>query len=224
MSLNFLETLRRIVDDEWATIKKGLFWRAVMEQTVSRSLYRDLMVQVWHYSRHNSRNQAVCAFVDAPEGLLRFVYRHASEELGHERMAVHDLKTVDLFDEADLAKPPLPATEVLIGYLYAVALRYGPVPRLGYSFWAEGVYEHIADPVRKISRDLQLTSRNMTFFGSHAEADKDHIRQVEDAISKYATEPNQQEHVITVARSTLFLTGQLLEQVALRNMPATVDP
>src|SRR5687768_18477655 len=100
-----------------------------MDRPVTRGLYQDLMLQVYHYSRHNSMNQAVAAFVPAPEGLLKFVYRHAAEELGHERMVVHDLKSIGLFEESDLRRAPLPATEALIGYLYYVALRYGPIPR-----------------------------------------------------------------------------------------------
>lgn len=60
-----------------------------MERPVTLGFYRDLMPQMWHY---------------------KFVYRHASEELGHERMVVHDLKSVGICDETDLNRPPLPAT------------------------------------------------------------------------------------------------------------------
>ena len=59
----------------------------------------------------------------------------------------------------DTVAVPLPATEALVGYLYYVALRYGAVARLGYSFWAEGVYGHIAAPFIKmtgISSELNI--------------------------------------------------------------------
>lgn len=214
---SFVRTLRESVDAQWAQIKRGGFWQLVMERPVSRELYRDLMLQVYHYSRHNSMNQAVAAFVPAPEGLLKFVYRHAAEELGHERMVTHDLRSVGLLQDADLSTPPLPATEALIGYLYYVSLRYGAVPRLGYSFWAEGAHAHIAQPLAKIMKDLSLTSKNVTFFGAHAEADVHHIQQVEEAIANYATTPEVQELVTRVAMTTLSLSGQLLEQVAERH-------
>lgn len=217
MNEDFLAHLRTAVDAQWASIKKGEFWRRVMGEPVTHALYRDLMLQVYHYSRHNSMNQAVAAFVPAPEGLLKFVYRHAAEELGHERMVIHDLKSIGLFDEADLTAPPLPATEALIGYLYYVGLRYGPIARLGYSFWAEGIYQHIAAPFSKISADLQLTSKNVTFFGAHAQADVEHIQQVEDALVRFAVTPQDQALVVQVAVTTLSLTAQLLEQVALKN-------
>lgn len=217
MGTEFVAALRSRVDAQWAGIKRGRFWQRVMKEPVSRDLYRDLMLQVWHYSRHNSMNQAVAAFVPAPEGLLKFVYRHAAEELGHERMVVHDLKSIDLFREQDLQEPPLPATEALIGYLYYVGLRYGPIPRLGYSFWAEGAHAHLQEALGKVCVDLKLTSKNVTFFGAHAEADVHHIQQVEQAIADFAVTPEQQDMVTRVAVTTLTLTGDILEQVARRN-------
>lgn len=220
MDTPFLSTLREAIDAEWAQIKQGEFWQRVMNQPVSRALYRDLMLQIYHYSRHNSMNQAVAAFVPAPEGLLKFVYRHAAEELGHERMVVHDLKSIDLLREGDLTAPPLPATEALIGYLYYVSLRYGAVARLGYSFWAEGIYAHIQAPFLRISKDLGLEKKDLTFFGAHVQADVAHMQQVEDALLRFATLPEDQALVLKVARTTLSLTGQLLDQVARRNAEA----
>ena len=61
---------------------------------------------------------------------------------------------------------------------------------------------------------MQLTSKNLTFFGSHAQADEAHIRQVTEAIERFATTPEDQALVLKVARTTLFLTGQLIEEVA----------
>ncbi len=214
---SFVNSLRDTVDAEWSRIKAGEFWRRVMGAPVTPQLWRDLMLQVYHYSRHNSMNQAVAAFVPAPEGLLKFVYRHAAEELGHERMVTHDLKSIGLLEESDLTAAPLPATEALIGYLYYVGLRYGPIARLGYSFWAEGAHAHIQEPIRKLCVDLLLTSKNVTFFGSHAQADEDHIKQVEEAIERFAVSVQDRELVTRVCVTTLSLTGQLLEQVARKN-------
>jgi hypothetical protein len=214
---SFTESLRATVEAEWARIKQGEFWRRVMGAPVPVLLWRDLLLQVYHYSRHNSMNQAVAAFVPAPEGLLKFVYQHASEELGHERMITHDLKSIGLLDEAELAAAPLPATEALIGYLYYVGLRYGPVARLGYSFWAEGAHAHIQEPLGKLCADLKLTSKNVTFFGAHAQADELHIQQVEEAIERFAVSSQDRELVTRVCLTTLSLTGQLLEQVARKN-------
>jgi hypothetical protein len=214
MKNSFVQLLRSSVNQDWAMLKQGPFWRLMLNRPVSKDLYYDLMIEIYHYTRHNSMNQAVAAFVDAPEGLLKFIYSHAAEELGHERMVTHDLESIQLLDRADLQRQPLPATEALIAYLYFVALKYGPVARLGYSFWAEDVYEHIDEILVKIRHDLSLTDKNLSFFVAHAKIDAKHIDEVEECIERYVKTPAEQALVMQVARTTLFLTGQMLEQVA----------
>jgi thiaminase len=211
---NFIESLKIAVDQEWEKVRRGNFWKLISENTVSPGLYCDLMTEIHHYTKHNARNQAATAFIDAPEGLLKFAFHHAAEELGHERMAIHDLKSLQLFNDDILTKKPLPATEALIGYLYFVAFKYGPVARLGYSFWAEDVYEQIGEALAKIRKDLCLSDKNMTFFVAHAKIDEKHIEQVRDCIIRFAKTPLEQELVMQVAKTTIFLTGQLLEQIA----------
>ena len=136
MKNNIIKELEDIVKDEWDVMRKGKFWNLILKKKVTPELYQKLMIEIYQYTRHNSMNQAVAAFVPAPEKLLRFVYHHAYEELGHERMVVYDLKGVGLLDDKKLKANPLPSTEALIGYLYYVAMKYGAQARLGYSFWA----------------------------------------------------------------------------------------
>jgi pyrroloquinoline quinone (PQQ) biosynthesis protein C len=88
------------------------------------------------------------------------------------------------------------------------------VPRLGYSFWAESSYAQIDGWLKKIASDLSLRKENMTFFSSHIQADVGHAAQVEQALREFVTTPQQQQQVLQVAKTTLFLTGQLLDQVA----------
>lgn len=79
--------LDAIVDSGWAKIKQGRYWKYSLEQPITRELYQQVMLQVYHYTRFNSINQAACAFSADPSQttLLRFVYKHALEELGHEK-------------------------------------------------------------------------------------------------------------------------------------------
>jgi thiaminase len=214
MENTFVQSLKDSVTEDWDAIKKGNFWKLIFSRPVTPELYRDLMIEIYHYTKHNSRNQAATAMVEAPDGLLKFAYHHAAEELGHERMAIHDLESLNLLDKDILQRKPLPATEALIGYLYYVAFKHGALARLGYSFWAEDVYEQIDEALRKIRQDLSLADKNMTFFVAHAKIDEKHIDQVTDCIERFVKTPAEEALVRQVAKTTIFLTGQLLEQVA----------
>lgn len=208
------ERLDRSVGELWAQASKSEFWRHVMTHGFDRELYRITMTQIYHYTRHNSLNQAVAAFSADPDqiGLLRFVYGHAAEELGHEKMVLHDLRAIGLLgSDEGIDEPPLPAVDALINYLYGIALREGPVARLGYSYWAESVYEHIAPVLLQARKSLQLTDQDMAFFVAHAEIDSKHAAEVRQAIRKSVRTAGQAEAVHRVAVTTLWLTISVLD-------------
>jgi thiaminase len=215
MGKDFFEELDSVVEEEWVTIKQGPFVRHILEKGVDKDLYKLTMLQVYHYTRHNAINQAFATWRVVPEriGLLRFCFEHASEELGHEKMIVHDLESVGLFDPADIASPPLPATEAFIGYLYYVGLHYGAVPRLGYSYWAESVYGHIGELLGRVRSDLSLTDKQMSFFVAHAVIDEKHAEEVRRAIEQHARDNTERTLILQVARTTLRQTGALLDEV-----------
>ncbi len=211
---DFRKELDEICNEEWAKIKQGLFFE-LANTNISKELYIKAMVQVFHYTKNNAINQAAATFSEDHKkvGLLRFAMKHALEELGHENMVVNDLESMgvskDIFDTA-----PMPATDALNGYLDSVAIRGGVIPRLGYSFWAEDSYEHLAPLLDACQNKLGLTEKQLTFFIAHAVIDEKHADDVNNAIDRWVHTEKEKEDVKQVARTTLFLTGQILESVA----------
>jgi hypothetical protein len=215
MSQDFIATLDSVIDDEWREIYRAPFAQHVLRLGVDKDLYKLTMMQIYHYTRHNPINQAFATWRVEPErtGLLRFCFEHAAEELGHENMVLNDLRSVGLFEPADLETPPLPATEGFIGYLYYVGLHFGAIARLGYSYWAETVYTHIGELLGKVRADLSLGDNQMTFFVSHAEIDEKHAEDVRRAIQQHAKTDAERDLIVQVTRTTLRLTRHLLSDV-----------
>ncbi|AKT33625.1 iron-containing redox enzyme family protein [Pseudomonas syringae pv. actinidiae] len=208
----FFKELDAIVDAGWAQIKQGKYWQHSLANPTSPSLYQQIMLQVYHYTRYNSVNQAACAFSADPEQttLLRFVYKHALEELGHERMVLRDLESVGLLPQEMPA--PLAPTQALIAFLNDVAIRKGPIARLGYSYWAEEVYDHIQPILDRFRRDLSLKDEQMTFFVAHSSIDEKHSEEVRLAMQRAVKTEEDRRQIKEVARVTLWLTGQLMEE------------
>ena len=198
----------------WAQAQRGRFWCHVTEHGCSLALYRVTMLQIFHYTRHNSINQAVAALRADPEqlSLLRYVYEHARDELGHEQLVLHDLRSLGLPSDRLPSDAPLPATDALINYLYGVALREGPVARLGYSYWAESVYAPIAPLLCRVRESLGLGERDLRFFSAHSAIDARHAVQVRSALQRAVETQEQAEAVQRVALTSLWLTLQILEQ------------
>jgi hypothetical protein len=208
----FFEELDKVVNDGWDIIKKGRYWQFCMDNTIPKDLYQQVMLQVYHYTRYNSVNQAACAYSADPDQtkLLAFIYKHAMEELGHERMVTRDLKAIGALPENMPA--PLPPTQALIAYLNHVALRLGPIPRLGYSFWAEDAYDHIQPMLDKFRSDIGLKDDQMTFFVAHSHIDEKHSVEVRQAMMHAVKSDEDRAQILEVTRVTLYLTGQLLEE------------
>jgi hypothetical protein len=208
--------LDAMVARQWQRAGETEFWRHVTANGFTPELYRDLMVQIFHYTRFNSLNQAQSVMRVRPEqrALLRFAYRHADEELGHETMVVHDLRAVGLIDDTDdiTTHPRVPATDALINYLAGLSCTDGAVARLGYSYWAEDVYTFIAPLLRVAQTSLQLTERHMTFFVAHSAIDAGHSAEVRRIIAKVAITPEERDAVYRVAETTLWLTTQIMAQ------------
>jgi len=214
----FKAKLTVLCNEQWKKIKAGNFYRLMLTEQdpeLLRRLYVTLMVQVFHYTKYNAMNQA-CATFATPHtelGLVRFALRHAIEETGHENMVVHDLRSIGV-DLSTLKASPLPATAALSGYLDSVALRLGVLPRLGYSFWAEDSYEHLQPLLAAFRNKLGLQDNQLTFFVSHATIDEKHANEVKKVIDAYVKSEEEEAAVSQVALTTLFLLGQLLENVA----------
>jgi len=208
----FFRELDTVVEEGWAQIKQGAFWKFSLENPTPPALYQQIMLQVYHYTRYNSVNQAACAFSADPEqaALLRFVYKHALEELGHERMVLRDLESIGLLPSH--MPEPLAPTQALIAFLNDVAIRKGPIARLGYSYWAEDVYEHIQPVLDGFRTHLGLKDEQMTFFVAHSVIDEKHSEEVRAAMQRALRAEEDRSQIKEVARVTLWLTGQLMEE------------
>lgn len=211
----FLKRLDAVILDGWKRIQGDRFFAHVATHGMARPLYQLLMVQMYHYTKWNSINQAVAAGRVPPErmAVLKFVYRHAREELGHENFVLHDMKALGLLDRALIEAPPLPATQAFVGYLNNVCRELGAIPRLGYSAWAESSYDHVDLIMKAVRNDLKLSDAQMTFMVAHHRIDIEHARQVRDVLEKDIHDPKEQEGVIETARTTLYLLGAILDNV-----------
>lgn len=107
---------------------------------------------------------------------------------------------------------PLAPTQALIAFLNDVAIRKGPIARLGYSYWAEEVYDHIQPILDRFRRDLSLKDEQMTFFVAHSSIDEKHSEEVRLAMQRAVKTEEDRRQIKEVARVTLWLTGQLMEE------------
>jgi pyrroloquinoline quinone (PQQ) biosynthesis protein C len=208
------------LDHKLKTLWEGLFARsrlikAAQEGRIDRQLYAIYLLETYQYTLHNSRNQALVGVraLDVSIPYLKFCFEHASEETGHEHMALHDLRALGLPREAVVIPPPLPMTEALIAYLYWVSGTGNPLRRLGYSFWAESSYDYIMPLIGGVKDKLGLTPAQMTFFIAHSKIDEDHAEQVRRMVAENCKTERDWRDVEHVLETSLRLMGAMMEDV-----------
>jgi hypothetical protein len=180
-----------------------------------KRLYAIYLTETYHYTRHNSRNQALIA--TRPEHIdpryLKFCLRHAEEEVGHELMALHDIKSMGYQVSEESLPKPLNSTITLISYLYHIAQHGDPLARLGYSFWAERSYQYIRPLLNLLSSGLGIEKKAMTFFNEHSEIDIDHAKLVDETINRFAKESKDFEAMGDCLETSLRLTSKMMDEV-----------
>src|SRR5688572_15877011 len=151
-----------------------------------KKLYVMWLTQIAHITRHTSAHQALVGIrvLEKSFPYAQFCFEHASEEVGHEMMAIHDLKRLGVAVESVADLPaPLISTEKAIAYLYHISERANPLSRLGYSYWAEKCYPYVQQLADSTKDSLGLQNTQMTFFVSHAVIDEKHAKDVERILS-----------------------------------------
>lgn len=211
----FFERLSREESEIWQRIHQGEFSRHVRTYGADRELYIAMMTEIFHYTRHNAQNQALAALrLDSERlTLLRYCLHHAYSEAGHDQMVIKDLSSIGVAPETIKRSKPLPETEAFVAYLYRIATERDATARLGYSYWAENAYAHTHEFIMAVKRDLKLEDSQMTFFIEHSDIDVAHFDQVKRVLQASCTTPELQEGVLEVLRTTLHLTGNIMEAV-----------
>jgi thiaminase len=224
-AITSLDDLKRNLDAIWRDLfETSPFLRAIVGGQVTKSLYALYLLETYHYTKHNARNQALVGVRYGDDHTYqKFCFKHAADEVGHEMMALHDVKSLGLGDaELDIPEP-LPATTTLTAYLYWISYQGNPLQRLGYSYWAEACYEYVLPMMESVMKKLNLSSGQMTFFVSHADIDEEHSCIVNDLITRKCSTPNDWEAVSAVMETSLRLTGKMMDEVYAGSTPFSVE-
>jgi thiaminase len=211
----FFVTIDERIEVVWGNLlANSKLVQAIEEKKISPLLYAIYMVETYHYTSHNARNQALVGVRDASNPVYtKFCFEHASEEVGHERMALHDLKSLGLNGLEEKLKKPLPETETLIAYLYWISATGNPLQRLGYSYWAESCYQYINPLINKLKDTLSLTPNQLTFFIAHSDIDADHFEDIKTIITRACKTQEDLDSILDVMETSLVLTGRMLDGV-----------
>lgn len=215
----FFEQLDLAMSEEWdAIVKANPFFGSLLSGLDDRRLLGIYLSEVYNTVKHSPITQALVVqrLVNPSPTSLRYMaycLRHALEEVGHEQLALNDLRSLGVEVTNDSVPAPSIATEAFTAYVYRLATTGNPYQRLGYSYWAENCYAYFAPIAMAIVQNMGLEASNLTFFIQHGKIDEKHGDEVRKIIAEVATTQPDRDAILAALRGTIRLQGEMLAEV-----------
>lgn len=188
--------------------------RQLMQGRVTKEQYKTYLMDVYSYALHSSVVIGIAAtrMVHSHPPLSEYLFRHAGEELGHDRWAASDLRDLGMSEnEIDSIQPSSPCAR-MIALEYYYAAHANPVGLFGWMFVLESlggkIGGDIADGIDKV---LALNGKATYFLKGHAEADAHHSEDLFVAISENMVVQEDKIAFETMVSESLDLYAAILD-------------
>lgn len=180
----------------WDT-ERNAFAR-ILDGTAPRGLYAYYLVQTYHYIRWTKATLSKagrCLAQDVARGrggplhvaLAARFERHASEEDGHERWALNDLRSIGMDAEVLGPIPACRAVRAFNAYSDFAAQSAFPTAILGEAFVLESLSSDLAGTAAENLRarsGIPGIDDGVTFLVGHAHADESHVEELRVVLSR----------------------------------------
>ncbi len=177
----------------------------VLQEAVAHGMplerYRRLLLELYHVVWHFN---PVCAAAasrldDSHRAVRYFLYAHMQEESGHENWVLNDLEAIGVSPEATRAHRPSFDTLSLAGYNYWACDRRHPCSVLGMMYTLEVIASVYGGTFTSAMRDSLLLEgdRGVSFIGSHATMDAEHMVDLRKVLNTLEDEPAREAVVET---------------------------
>jgi hypothetical protein len=144
--------------------------------------------------------------------LSRYLLHHAGDEQGHDTWAFQDLTSLGL--SWLRAARAVPSCEAMIGYTYFIAGHDNPVGLYGWMYVLEAVGDDLGrEAAQGIRQNLGLVDDGVRFVAGHGEADRVHIKELEDQITRHATSEQDRADILRVAEVSATLYLRMFQEV-----------
>lgn len=187
--------------------------RRLQEGRVGVENYASYLRQVFHHTRENPQIQALATvyFRGTQRSAIKRFFKHASSEIGHDQLAMEDLRVLGA-DVASLPyENPLPETTALISFPFYQIHNLNPVGYLGYLFFLEFLPTGSGGALMGALERVGVPREAMRFLHDHSTIDVGHNRMMESYAETLITTEREFKSVVYAMRCTAVLYAQMVE-------------
>ncbi|MBS0367479.1 MAG: iron-containing redox enzyme family protein [Proteobacteria bacterium] len=173
--------------------------------------YKSLLREIFHYAREDPQLQAQATvyFRGSDRECVKMFFKHATSEIGHDAMALDDLRTLGVDISSIPTSNPLPATTALTAFpFYQIQYRQA-VGYLGYLYFLEHMPTQQGATYAQVLGSIGVPREAMTFLLEHTSVDIAHNKLMSVYIEKLVRTRADADEVIYAMR----VTGQLYAEM-----------
>ncbi len=215
----FEDQMKAALKESITVIEKTQFYQDIINGKNVKKYYIKYLEYAYHYVTLTSSFTPLAARRMDPKYLRirKWILEHSSEEMGHELMALNDLKKLGKAEnEITSQSPPLGVTCWVSYFHYQVAIA-NPFNAFGVLYFLEGMATDLAPKlVPKVIESLDDKEKKaITFFREHGDLDEDHLAEQEAILFKADLSQEQQDSIIKTVKEAAEIKKFMLDQLVL---------
>jgi len=174
--------------------------------------YKSVLTEIFHYAREDPQLQAQATvfFRGSDRECVKMFFKHATAEIGHDTMALEDLRTLGVDVSSIPTSNPLPATTALTAYpFYQIQYRKA-VGYLGYLYFLEHMPTSQGAAYSQAFSSAGVPREAMSFLLEHTTVDVAHNKLMEVYLEKLLRTRADADEVIYAMRVTAYLYAEMV--------------
>jgi pyrroloquinoline quinone (PQQ) biosynthesis protein C len=206
-----------ILRSEFVPVLRAFESSPAMQRILTGNLtanhYKSYLRQTYHYTKDNPQIQALATvhFHGADRKFVRMFYKHAISEIGHDELALNDLKTMGENIDQVRIENPLPATVALNAFVFYQIYNRNPIGYLGYLYFLEFLPTSSGAGYMNLLEMAGIPKSAMTFLLEHTNVDVYHNKLMEKYLEGLVITDSDLQSVIYAMRGTGKLYADMLQ-------------
>lgn len=184
--------------------------------------YISILRQIHFQARENPQLQALAAvrFRGADRGTVKMFLKHATSEIGHDQLALDDLRTLGVDVGQIQYEFSLPETTALTAFAYYTIEHRNPLGYLGYLYFLEHMPTASGGAYLEALRAAGVPDAAMTFLQEHVTVDHAHNRLLDEYLNRLIHTTDDE----TAVNYAIIATGRLYAAMLDAAITAATEP
>lgn len=207
------DTLRAEFEQVLRAFESSPAMQRIFTGKLTANHYKSYLRQTYHYTKDNPQIQSLATvyFHGSGRKFVRMFYKHAISEIGHDELALNDLKTMGENIDQIRIENPLPATVALNAFVFYQIYNRNPIGYLGYLYFLEYLPTSSGAGYMNLLENAGVPRSAMTFLLEHTNVDVYHNKLMEKYVDGLIVSDSDLQSVIYTMRGTGKLYADMLQ-------------